>query len=210
MRVKPPGRGTPHMLSRGPTTPGPTRRRAYSNSSRERLTGLIIRTSLGGLRARHRHSGRGRQLARRFFECHPELFKTTRRDGYTWVYPRRAAFQLARRKHRAKTADCDGATGNAAETGPNFAKDRARAMLSKVSTLGRIPFERTCSGNWGRNWRRWRIRGTSSSGSREAGRNTCAFPIGTASIRRRGCRTFGRRGGVRGDVRGVSTTTGWL
>lgn len=76
------------------------------------------------------------QLARRFFESHPELFKTTQRDGYTWVYPRRAAFHLTRRKHRAKTTDGDGATGNTAETGRDFAKDRARAMLSKVSELG--------------------------------------------------------------------------
>jgi len=81
-------------------------------------------------------SGADGQLARRFFKSHPELFKTHRRDGYTWVYPRRAAFHLNRRKHRAKTPDGDGATGNAAETGPDFAKDRARAMLSKVSTLG--------------------------------------------------------------------------
>lgn len=81
-------------------------------------------------------AGSDAQLARRFFESHPELFKTHRRDGYTWVYPRRAAFHLNRRKHRAKTPDGDGATGNAAETGPDFAKDRARAMLSKVSTLG--------------------------------------------------------------------------
>lgn len=81
-------------------------------------------------------AGSDAQLARRFFESHPELFKTTQRDGYTWVYPRRAAFHLNRRKHRAKTADGDGTMGNAAETGPDFAKDRARAMLSKVSELG--------------------------------------------------------------------------
>jgi hypothetical protein len=81
-------------------------------------------------------AGADGQLARRFFEDHPELFKTQRRDGYTWVYPRRAAFHLNRRKHRAKTADGDGATGKTAETGPDFAKDRARAMLSKVAELG--------------------------------------------------------------------------
>lgn len=81
-------------------------------------------------------AGSDAQLARRFFESHPELFKTYRRDGYTWVYPRRAAFHLTRRKHRTKTTDGDGATGKATETDPDFAKDRARAMLSKVSTLG--------------------------------------------------------------------------
>ena len=80
-------------------------------------------------------AGSEAQLARRFFKDHSELFRTDRRDGFTWVYPRRAAFHLNRRKHRAKPADCDGATGNTAETGPDFAKDRAWAMLSKVSEL---------------------------------------------------------------------------
>jgi hypothetical protein len=80
-------------------------------------------------------AGSDAQLARRFFESHPELFKTTQLDGYTWVYPRRAAFHLNRRKHRAKTTDGDGTAGNAAETGPDFAKDRARANLNQWSTI---------------------------------------------------------------------------
>ena len=55
-------------------------------------------------------AGADARLARRFFEDHPELFETTRRDGFVWVYPTPAALHLNRRKHTARNED-GGGTG---------------------------------------------------------------------------------------------------
>ncbi|MDG5778928.1 hypothetical protein QA599_21050 [Haloarculaceae archaeon H-GB1-1] len=81
-------------------------------------------------------AGADAQLARRFFADHPELFETTRRDGYLWVDPTPVALHLNRRKQRAKNEDGDGFGADVPDDRPDWAKDRARAALSKWSTVG--------------------------------------------------------------------------
>lgn len=81
-------------------------------------------------------AGADAQLARRFFADHPELFETTRLDGYLWVDPTPAALHLNRRKQRAKNEDGDGVGADFPEDRPYWAKDRARAFLSSWSTIG--------------------------------------------------------------------------
>lgn len=81
-------------------------------------------------------AGADAQLARRFFADHPELFETTRRDGYLWVDPTPAALHLNRRKQRAKNEDSDGFGAGVPDDRPEWAKDRARAFLSSWSTVG--------------------------------------------------------------------------
>ncbi len=94
------------------------------------------------------------QLARRFFDRH-DCFQTARRDGLLWIEPTPSAFHLTRCKQTARTQDSD---GTALSTGTNGdepddtdtsddgrgdsgsdvppAKERARSLLSKVSTVG--------------------------------------------------------------------------
>lgn len=76
------------------------------------------------------------QVARRFFDGHPELFETARRDGYLWVFPTPAALTLFRRMRAAKTPDRDGTACNTGDGRDDYAKDRARASLSKNMTVG--------------------------------------------------------------------------
>ena len=76
------------------------------------------------------------QVARRFFDGNPELFQTARRDGYLWVYPTPAALTLSRRMHAAKPTDDDGSGCNTGDGRDKWAKDRARAFLSKYMTVG--------------------------------------------------------------------------
>jgi hypothetical protein len=72
--------------------------------------------------------GANYQLARRTYRDHPKLFKTARRGGYVWVEPTPALCRRAsldqRRKHTAKTRDCDG-----------VAMSNARAILKRHRTL---------------------------------------------------------------------------
>jgi len=97
------------------------------------------------------------RFARRFYENHPNLFKITRHGRNTWVEPRPAAFHSNCRKHRAKNGDGGGIGydteevpgvegGRTGEVGPEvasegedgpgeFAKDRARGLLSSVGTI---------------------------------------------------------------------------
>jgi len=148
-------------------------------------------------------AGSDAQLARRFFESYPELFKTTQRDSYAWVYPRRAAFHLNRRMHRAKTVGGGGATRNAAETSPDFVKDQARAMLSKVSELGSDSLRADMLGELASVADTWNVLEWVPGSGPEylclLYRNRLNSPSWAS--------TFRRRGGVRGDARGVSTTT---
>lgn len=81
-------------------------------------------------------AGADARLARRYFDDYPELFETTRRDGYVWVSPTPAAIHLNRRRHNAKNADGVGVAGQSSGTRCDYAKDRARAALSKWSTVG--------------------------------------------------------------------------
>jgi len=106
-----------------------------------------------------RGGDRDARFSRRFYENHPDLFKTTRQGRDTWVEPRPAAFHLNRGKHRAKNGDGGGTGydtdetpgfegGRTGENGPEvasteeddgpreFAKDRARSFLSGYSSIG--------------------------------------------------------------------------
>ncbi|MFB6235214.1 MAG: hypothetical protein ABEH81_12970 [Halopenitus sp.] len=68
------------------------------------------------------------RLALRFYRDHPEYFKTDRRDGLTWVWPRGPAFTRPANKHRPKHADGDG-------TGEDVPKANARAALGRRRTV---------------------------------------------------------------------------
>jgi len=81
-------------------------------------------------------AGADARLARRFFEDHPELFETARRDGFVWVSPTPSALHLNRRKHRARNEDGGGTGESTSEPRGEYAKDRARSFLSKWSTVG--------------------------------------------------------------------------
>jgi len=81
-------------------------------------------------------AGADARLARRFFADYPELFETTRPDGYLWVDPTPAALHLNRRKQRAKNEDGDGVGADVPEDRPDWAKNRAQAFLSSWSTIG--------------------------------------------------------------------------
>ena len=76
------------------------------------------------------------QIARRFFDEHPDLFKTARLGGYLWVHPTPAALTLFRRMHAAKPTDGDGSGCHTGDGRDEWAKDRARAFLSKHLTVG--------------------------------------------------------------------------
>ena len=74
------------------------------------------------------------QVARRFFDGYSELFETARRDGNLWVYPTPAALTLFRSMHAAKPEDGDESGCKTGDGRDEYAKDRARAFLSKHMT----------------------------------------------------------------------------
>jgi len=89
------------------------------------------------------------------------MFKTARRDGTVWVEPRPAAFHLTPSKHRAKTTDragtasdtdgtpgedADDPTGNVSDPPVEYAKDRARDRLKRLTNSVVSSFE-TLGGN---------------------------------------------------------------
>lgn len=72
------------------------------------------------------------RLARRFYENHPDLFKTTRRDGETWVEPTPEAFRRpsldTASKHTVETDDEPG-------DGDGVAVSNGRAILGRRRTV---------------------------------------------------------------------------
>lgn len=75
------------------------------------------------------------QLARRFFERH-DCFLITRRGGNLWVEPTPDLFHLNRCKQSVGTPDGAGVESKTPGDRDKWAKDRARATLSKVSRVG--------------------------------------------------------------------------
>jgi hypothetical protein len=77
------------------------------------------------------------QLARRFYNRHPEFFKIDSRGGLTWVEPRIGLYQrlnLRQQYAKGKTSVGDGdgdEPGQSLEGEPAYAKDRAAAFLEK-------------------------------------------------------------------------------
>lgn len=113
---------------------------------------------------------------------------------------------MNRGKHRAKPADRVGTTSHAAEPDSEFAKHSAWAILPKVSELGSYSLRADMIGELASVASTWIV----FEPIRGNGAGISLPSIRAVSIRRCGRRTFGRRGGVRGDVYVVSMTTWWL
>lgn len=64
------------------------------------------------------------QLTLRFYRNHTERFKTERRDGLLWVWPRSKAFTCSANKHTPKHGDSEG-------TDENIPKQNAQNALSR-------------------------------------------------------------------------------
>ena len=64
------------------------------------------------------------RLALRFYKNHPDLFKTDRRDGFVWVWPRSQAFTCSANKHSPKYGEGGGSSGN-------IPKQNARNALAR-------------------------------------------------------------------------------
>lgn len=71
------------------------------------------------------------RLALRFYRNYPRFFKTDRRDGMIWVWPRTPAFTCPANKHSPKPAD----DGEVADDTARSPKENARNALRNRNTI---------------------------------------------------------------------------